>query len=142
MCASAPLVTPYLPAALSVATLCTPPPHPLPPTPTPVLPHTHSALRQTSLSCVSSVHCHVQLPPAPPSLLLLSATSLARDLPVDGKISIESIVNFDASWRRFEEQFTLSQMHVPREVVWLNGAPGAGKVRCGQGGLQEDGSSV
>ncbi|MEW5307381.1 MAG: hypothetical protein WDW36_009784 [Sanguina aurantia] len=40
---------------------------------------------------------------------------------------MDSIGNFEASWRRFEEQFKLEQVHVPREVVWLNGAPGAGK---------------
>lgn len=37
---------------------------------------------------------------------------------------------FDACWKRFELRYKLKEVHVPREVVWLNGAPGAGKVRC------------
>lgn len=27
-----------------------------------------------------------------------------------------------------QEKYRLQSVHVPREVVWLNGAPGAGKV--------------
>ncbi|MEW5303485.1 MAG: hypothetical protein WDW36_006171 [Sanguina aurantia] len=34
---------------------------------------------------------------------------------------------FEACWKRFELRYKLKEVHVPREVVWLNGAPGAGK---------------
>jgi len=40
---------------------------------------------------------------------------------------MESQVIFDSCWRRFEDRYRLKSVHVPREVVWLNGAPGSGK---------------
>lgn len=43
------------------------------------------------------------------------------------EVRMESQVIFDSCWRRFEERFRLQDVFVPREVVWLNGAPGAGK---------------
>lgn len=42
---------------------------------------------------------------------------------------MESQVLFDQCWKRFETKFRLQNVHVPREVIWLNGAPGSGKVR-------------
>jgi hypothetical protein len=40
---------------------------------------------------------------------------------------MESQIIFDSCWRRFEER-NASRMRTPREIIWLNGAPGAGKV--------------
>jgi hypothetical protein len=40
---------------------------------------------------------------------------------------MESQIIFDSCWRRFEERYA-SSMRTPREIIWLNGAPGAGKV--------------
>eukprot|EP00882_Tetradesmus_deserticola_P019249 GHRQ01020707.1.p1 GENE.GHRQ01020707.1~~GHRQ01020707.1.p1 ORF type:complete len:460 (+),score=213.56 GHRQ01020707.1:50-1381(+) len=39
---------------------------------------------------------------------------------------MESLVIFDSCWRRFEDRYG-QDFRVPREVVWLNGAPGSGK---------------
>ncbi|GBF96259.1 adenylate kinase [Raphidocelis subcapitata] len=39
---------------------------------------------------------------------------------------MESRLIFESSWRRFEEKWG-SDFRVPREIVWLLGAPGAGK---------------
>jgi hypothetical protein len=48
----------------------------------------------------------------------------------DTDVRMDAQVIFESCWRRFEEKFRLKSVHVPREVVWLNGAPGAGKVRA------------
>ncbi|GLI65551.1 hypothetical protein VaNZ11_009113 [Volvox africanus] len=45
----------------------------------------------------------------------------------DADVRMDAQVIFEACWRRFEEKFRLKSVNVPREVVWLNGAPGAGK---------------
>eukprot|EP00798_Chlamydomonas_sp_ICE-L_P013833 gene13833-19754_t len=42
-------------------------------------------------------------------------------------VRMESQVIFDSCWRRFEDKYRLNNVFVPREVVFLNGAPGAGK---------------
>ncbi|KAF5837183.1 hypothetical protein DUNSADRAFT_4743 [Dunaliella salina] len=42
-------------------------------------------------------------------------------------IRMESQCIFDACWRRFEDKYKLKNVRVPREVVFLNGAPGSGK---------------
>eukprot|EP00877_Chromochloris_zofingiensis_P000326 jgi/Chrzof1/10294/Cz04g36080.t1 len=39
---------------------------------------------------------------------------------------MESLLIFDSCWRRFEDR-NGQEFRVPREIVWLNGAPGAGK---------------
>ncbi|KAF8063870.1 vacuolar iron transporter 4 [Scenedesmus sp. PABB004] len=39
---------------------------------------------------------------------------------------MESLLYFDSCWRRFEERYG-AEFRVPREIVWLNGAPGSGK---------------
>jgi len=39
---------------------------------------------------------------------------------------MESQLIFDNCWRRFEERYGAA-FHCPREIVWLNGAPGSGK---------------
>lgn len=42
-------------------------------------------------------------------------------------VRMESQVIFNACWRKLEERHGLKNLHIPRDVVWLNGAPGAGK---------------
>lgn len=41
-------------------------------------------------------------------------------------VRLEGRALFESCWRRFVEQHAAG-LRVPREVVWLNGAPGAGK---------------
>ncbi len=43
------------------------------------------------------------------------------------EVKMESQIIFDSCWRRFEDK-AASRMRTPREIIWLNGAPGAGKV--------------
>lgn len=42
------------------------------------------------------------------------------------EVKMEAQVIFDACWRRLEDKYG-QILRVPREVVWLNGAPGSGK---------------
>jgi adenylate kinase family enzyme len=45
---------------------------------------------------------------------------------VQKEISMKAQVNFEASWKKMEQR--LGDTYVcPREIVWLNGAPGSGK---------------
>lgn len=56
------------------------------------------------------------------------ATSIekGRGKPLDlgGK---DANVIFRSVWHKLEEEFGLERMSFPKEVIWLNGAPGAGK---------------
>ncbi|GAX75664.1 hypothetical protein CEUSTIGMA_g3108.t1 [Chlamydomonas eustigma] len=56
-------------------------------------------------------------------------SSMSHPAASDRNLEVSSVsqVIFDGCWRRFEEKYRLGGIHVPREVVWLNGAPGAGK---------------
>lgn len=45
-----------------------------------------------------------------------------------GQVRMESQLVFDSCWRRFREKHGMD-FAAPREIVWLNGAPGSGKVR-------------
>ncbi|CAK0784866.1 hypothetical protein CVIRNUC_008071 [Coccomyxa viridis] len=42
------------------------------------------------------------------------------------KVSFKAQVVFDACWRRLEDKYK-DRIQCPREIVWLNGAPGSGK---------------
>lgn len=42
------------------------------------------------------------------------------------EVKMESQLIFESAWRRFQERHG-TNFRVPREVVWLNGAPGSGK---------------
>ncbi|KAK9907299.1 hypothetical protein WJX75_001001 [Coccomyxa subellipsoidea] len=42
------------------------------------------------------------------------------------KVNFKARVVFDACWRKLEEKYK-DKIQCPREIVWLNGAPGAGK---------------
>ncbi|BDA48136.1 probable adenylate kinase at N-terminal half [Coccomyxa sp. Obi] len=42
------------------------------------------------------------------------------------KVNFKARVVFDACWRKLEEKYK-DRIQCPREIVWLNGAPGAGK---------------
>ncbi|KAL4420036.1 hypothetical protein ABPG77_001286 [Micractinium sp. CCAP 211/92] len=42
------------------------------------------------------------------------------------RLSLKAQVIFEASWKRIEEKYK-DRLVCPREVVWLNGAPGSGK---------------
>lgn len=44
-----------------------------------------------------------------------------------GQVRMESQLVFDSCWRRFRERRGMD-FAAPREIVWLNGAPGSGKV--------------
>lgn len=43
----------------------------------------------------------------------------------EASVKMESQVIFDSCWRRFEDK--RQSYRVPREIIWLNGAPGSGK---------------
>mmetsp|Transcript_26912 Transcript_26912/g.58761 ORF Transcript_26912/g.58761 Transcript_26912/m.58761 type:complete len:585 (+) Transcript_26912:197-1951(+) len=64
------------------------------------------------------------LSPLPPGIVGVQSTG-AQERGWD--VSSLSQVIFDSCWRRFEEKYRLLSIHVPREIVCLNGAPGAGK---------------
>lgn len=57
--------------------------------------------------------------PANPLRPLPAATSKER-------LSLKAQVIFESSWKRIEEKYK-DRLLCPREVVWLNGAPGSGK---------------
>mmetsp|Transcript_15099 Transcript_15099/g.26786 ORF Transcript_15099/g.26786 Transcript_15099/m.26786 type:complete len:566 (-) Transcript_15099:1070-2767(-) len=42
-------------------------------------------------------------------------------------VRLDAKMVFDACWRRFEEKYDMKDIHIPREIIWLNGAPGSGK---------------
>eukprot|EP00899_Mesostigma_viride_P014321 jgi/Mesvir1/22890/Mv19413-RA.1 len=55
------------------------------------------------------------------------ATDPAGTVPMV-ETSLEALTVFDSCWRRVEEKLGGKQhMNFPREIVWLNGAPGSGK---------------
>lgn len=43
------------------------------------------------------------------------------------QISPEAREKFDAIWAKVEARVGIENCHLPKEIVWLNGAPGAGK---------------
>lgn len=61
--------------------------------------------------------------------------------PSQGEVKMESQIIFDSCWRRFEDKF-VGKMRTPREIIWLNGAPGAGKVGAARGGPRSRGIRV
>jgi len=54
------------------------------------------------------------------------ATAAAQAAVDEEAVRLEGRALFESCWRRFVEA-RASELRVPREVVWLNGAPGAGK---------------
>ncbi|PNH12318.1 adenylate kinase, partial [Tetrabaena socialis] len=62
-----------------------------------------------------------------PSPATVAASIMESKVHSDQDVRMDAQVIFESCWRRFEERFRLRSVHVPREVVWLNGAPGAGK---------------
>ncbi|WIA29745.1 hypothetical protein OEZ86_012222 [Tetradesmus obliquus] len=46
--------------------------------------------------------------------------------PDSAQVRMESQLIFDSCWRRFKEKHSMD-FAAPREIIWLNGAPGSGK---------------
>ena len=70
-------------------------------------------------------------PAAAAAARAVPAPAVAPQGSVDGvaleeAVRLEGRALFESCWRRFVEGHA-SRLRVPREVVWLNGAPGAGK---------------
>lgn len=63
---------------------------------------------------------------APAATAKPAPTSAAQAAVDEEAVRLEGRALFESCWRRFIESHA-SHLRVPREVVWLNGAPGAGK---------------
>ena len=55
-----------------------------------------------------------------------SAPSAGTTLTTNEQTSLKAQLVFDASWKAMEDRFGGKYVS-PREIVWLNGAPGSGK---------------
>ena len=59
------------------------------------------------------------------------AQSVAREIPVPARpldLEIKDVnLIFDSEWAEFEKEFGRERLRFPKEICWLNGAPGAGK---------------
>lgn len=49
------------------------------------------------------------------------------DSPLQNSVKNDACVVFNAVWSQLEAEFGIGRLQFPKEVFWLNGAPGAGK---------------
>ena len=86
----------------------------------------HSSIAsQQAVAAASTTNPSDALPAQRPTMNIRDRVE-AMPTAVAKEISMKAQVNFEASWKKMEQR--LGDTYVcPREIVWLNGAPGSGK---------------
>jgi len=83
------------------------------------------ATQQAAAAATKNTSNSGGLPPQRPTMNIRDRVE-AMPTAVAKEISMKAQVNFEASWKKMEQR--LGDTYVcPREIVWLNGAPGSGK---------------